>query len=173
MIVPVHGETRHLLEHVRFAKECGIAEGHLLENGQVLRLAQDGSEVVDHVPTGRLGLDGKSGDGYRLLSLDGEQLKVRRRMVFNGAAVVTVVMDRMGKVMADPVLSAPGLVDADLDQDVLDDLLDDIRAAIMDLPATVRRDDVVVHETIRVATRRGLSTITGHKPVTEVHLVRV
>jgi ribonuclease J len=173
MVVPVHGETRHLLEHAAFAKECGIDHSIVIEDGQMIRLSKECTEVVDNVTTGRLGLDGKNGGGYRLLHLDGEQLKVRRRMVFNGAAVVTVVMDRAGKMLADPVLSAPGLVDADIDQDLLDDLIDDIREAVMDLPATVRRDDVVVHETIRVATRRGLVAITGHKPVTDVHLVRV
>ncbi len=173
MIVPVHGETRHLLHHSLFAKECGVDQSIVVENGQVLRLDADCTEIIDHVPTGRLGLDGKNGDGYRLLPLDGEQLKMRRRMVFNGAAVVTVVMDRAGKMLADPVLSAPGLLDTDLEQDRIDDLLDDIREAVMELPATVRRDDVVVHETIRVTTRRGLVALTGHKPVTDVHLVRV
>jgi ribonuclease J len=43
----------------------------------------------------------------------------------------------------------------------------------MDLPVTVRRDDAVVSETVRITARRALSMLTGRKPVTEVHLVRV
>ena len=172
--IPVHGETRHMLEHTQFAKECGAAHALTIEDGQVVQLAhEDGPMVVDNVPTGRLGLDGKGDDGYRLLSLDSEQLKVRRRMVFNGAAVVTVVMDRTGKMLGDPILTAPGLMDEDLDEDLYDDLIESIRDAVMELPATVRRDDNVVHETVRVTTRRALSNLTGRKPVTDVHLVRV
>ena len=172
--IPVHGETRHMLEHAAFAKECGAAYALTIEDGQVVQLSGDqGPEVIDTIPTGRLGLDGKSDGGYRLLPLDSEQLKVRRRMVFNGAAVVTVVMDRSGKMLGDPIVTAPGLMDAELDQDLYDDLIQSIRDAVADLPATVRRDDGVVHETVRVTTRRALSILTGRKPVTDVHLVRI
>ena len=161
MAIPVHGETRHMMEHVNFAHECGIHESITIGNGQVIQLAPEPApSVIDNVPTGRLGLDG-------------EHLKVRRRMIFNGAAVVTVVMDRSGKILADPAISAPGLMDDSLDHDILEDLVFNIRDAIMDLGAVVRRDDAVVKEAIRVTARRFLSGLTGRKPVTEVHLVRV
>jgi ribonuclease J len=94
-------------------------------------------------------------------------------MVFNGAAVVTVVVDRAGKLLGTPQLSAPGLVEGALDQDLHDDLIDAIREAVLDLPVAARRDDGVIKEAVRLATRRGLSGVTGRKPVTEVHLVRV
>lgn len=173
MAVPVHGETRHLLEHVDLAKSCGVSAALAIVNGDMVRLSGQGPEVVDHVPTGRLGLDGRNDDGYRLLALDGEQLRARRRMVFNGAAVVTVVVDRAGKLLGTPQLSAPGLVEGALDQDLHDDLIDAIREAVLDLPVAARRDDGVIKEAVRLATRRGLSGVTGRKPVTEVHLVRV
>ena len=174
MAIPVHGEARHLMEHVNFAHECGIPDALTINDGQVIQLAPEpGPSVIDTVPTGRLGLDGKSNGEYRLLPLDGEHLKVRRRMIFNGAAVVTVVMDRSGKILADPAISAPGLMDETLDHDILEDLVFNIRDAIMDLGTTVRRDDAVVKEAIRVTARRFLSGLTGRKPVTEVHLVRV
>lgn len=171
--IPVHGETRHLLEHADLALSCGVPKALSIENGQMVRLSPEGPEVVDHVPTGRLGLDGRDGDGYRLLPLDGEHLKERRRMVFNGAAVVTVVLDRQGKLLGAPQLSAPGLVDEALDEDLHDDLIDAIREAVLGLTATAARDDGVVREAVRVATRRGLAGVTGRKPVTQVHLVRV
>ena len=174
MVIPVHGETRHMLEHVNFALECGVPEALRIEDGQVVQLAPEPAPmVVDTVPTGRLGLDGKSGGGYRLLPLDGEQLKVRRRMVFNGAAVVTIVLDRTGKLLGDPQITAPGLMDQDLDAEIHDELIESIRDAIFELSATVRRDDAIVRETTRLTTRRFLAALTGRKPVTDVHLVRV
>ena len=174
IVIPVHGETRHMLEHVKFALECGVPQALKIEDGQVVQLAPDPAPmVIDTVPVGRLGLDGKSGGGYRLLPLDGEQLKVRRRMVFNGAAIVTIVMDRTGKMLGDPQITAPGLMDSDLDTEIHEDLIDSIREAVMDLSVTVRRDDAIVRETTRLAARRFLSALTGRKPVTDVHLVRV
>lgn len=171
--IPVHGEIRHLLEHVALALSVKVPAAMAIGNGDMVRLAPQGPEIVDHVPTGRLGLDGRSDDGYRLLSLDSEQLRARRRMVFNGAAVVTVVVDRAGTLLGAPQLTAPGLVDGQFDEELHDDLIDAIREAIVDLSSSGRRDDAVVKEAVRLATRRGLSAVTGRKPVTEVHLVRV
>jgi len=87
--VPVHGEARHLQEHARLARACGVAETVEISDGAMLRLAPGPVEVVEHVPTGRLCVDGP-----RLVRLDSEILRNRRRMVFNGSAVVTVVLDK-------------------------------------------------------------------------------
>ena len=171
--IPVHGETRHILAHVELAKSCKVPEALAISNGMAVRLAPGPAEVVDNVFTGRLGVDGKTEAGYRLLPLDGEQLKVRRRMVFNGAAVVTLVMDRGGKIIGEPQLAAPGLIDSQLEPRVLYDLIEDVRDSITALPQAARRDDSVVREAARVAIRRGFANLTGRKPVTEVHLVRV
>ncbi|MBI3446913.1 MAG: ribonuclease J [Magnetospirillum sp.] len=166
--VPVHGEARHLQEHARLARACGVEEAVETANGAMLRLAPGPVEVVDHVPTGKLCVDGP-----RIVRLDSEILRNRRRMVFNGSAVVTVVLDKAGKLLGDPQLTALGLLDAGHEAEEHDEVVEAVRDAIEELPQKARRDDGVVREAARLAVRRSLRDTHGKKPITDVHLVRV
>jgi ribonuclease J len=166
--VPVHGEARHVREHALLALSCGVPDAVELNNGDMLRLAPGEPEVVDHVATGKLCVDGP-----RVVRLDSEVLRNRRRMVFNGSAVVTVVMDRTGKLLGDPQLTALGLLDAAHEAEEHEEVVEAVREAIAELPMKARRDDGVVRETARLAVRRSLRETHGKKPITEVHLVRV
>ncbi len=171
--VPVHGEARHLREHAELARACGAVEAPVIENGHMLRLAPGPAEVVDVVPTGRLGVDGVGAEGPRLVRLDGEILRARRRMVFNGSAVVTVVLDRAGRLVGEPQLTALGLLDAEHEAEEHAAVVAAVEEAVGELPLKVRQDDGVVKEAARRAVRRTLKEMLGHKPVTDVHLVRV
>lgn len=164
--VPVHGEARHLLAHAKLAEECQVQQALVIRNGHVVRLGPGPAAIVDDVPTGRLGVEGQ-----RLLVVGEGALRARQRMVFNGAAVATVVLDRSGELLATPRISAPGLVENG--DPVVDELADAVEEAVRGLRAHERRVDSLVHETARVAVRRVLRAIFGKKPVTEVHVVRV
>ncbi|SEH32755.1 ribonuclease J [Magnetospirillum fulvum] len=166
--VPVHGEARHQQEHARLAAEMGAEQTVELSDGALLRLAPGPAEVIDHIPTGRLCLDGP-----RLVSLDSEILRNRRRMVFNGSAVVTVVIDKTGRLLGDPQLTALGLLDAAHEAEEHATVIEAVVAAIEALPTKARRDDAVVREAARLGVRRSLRDSHGKKPITEVHLVRV
>ena len=168
MVVPVHGEARHVREHCALARDLGIEKTITIEDGAMVRLFPEGPEVVDHVPTGRL-----AQDGPRLIRLDSEILRDRRRMVFNGSAVCTVVVDRKGKLVTDPQVTALGLLDADHFAEEHDTVVEAARDAFEDLPLSARLDDGVAQEAVRRAVRRTLKEMLGHKPVTTVHLVRV
>ena len=102
--VPVHGELRHLRAHVALAESCQVRRSVLAENGSLLRLAPGDPEVIGHVPTGRLGLD-----GTQLTAMGGAALKSRQRMAYNGAAVATIVLDGTGRVVGEPVLTVHGV----------------------------------------------------------------
>lgn len=168
IVVPVHGEARHVREHCALATKLGVPHTQVVEDGAMLRLAPDGPEIVDHVATGRL-----AQDGPRLIRLDSEILRDRRRMVFNGSAVCTIVCDRKGNLVADPQVTALGLLDADHFVEEHDTVVDAAMDAFEDLPLSGRLDDAVAQEAVRRAVRRTLKDMLGHKPVTTVHLVRV
>src|SRR5271156_4494357 len=91
--IPVHGEARHLMANAAIAGECQVPETLVIENGDLVRLGPSGAVIVDEVPVGRLASDGKT-----LLPLNGEALKDRRRVVLNGSAVATLVLDRQGRL---------------------------------------------------------------------------
>ena len=50
--IPVHGETRHLAEHVRFAKQMQVPHTVLAVNGQMVRLAPGAADAGRRSPFG-------------------------------------------------------------------------------------------------------------------------
>ncbi len=168
MVVPVHGELRHLREQAKLAKSCQIPEAPEIVNGQALRLAPGDPNVVAEVVSGRLVLDGN-----RLIDIQSSMVRARRRMILDGTAAVTVVVDAKGYLVADPVVSAPGIIDDEGDDILVAELVRAVTVAVENLPVRERRKDAPVHEAARLALRRTLVAQRGHKPVTQVHVVRV
>ena len=168
LLVPIHGELRHMKEQIKLAEKCQIPYTALAENGTMLSLTATGAETVDHVPVGRLAVDGK-----RLVPVDGAVIRERNRLRHNGAAVATVVLDAKGRLLGDPQLTVQGVLD-ELDEDEnWDDAVDAIVDAINDLSARQRADDDAVSEAARVAVRRAFRDSIGKRPVTDIHIVRV
>ena len=167
--VPVHGELRHLRAHVALAESCQVRRAVLAENGSLLRLAPGDPEVIGHVPTGRLGLD-----GTQLTAMGGAALKSRQRMAYNGAAVATIVLDGTGRLVGEPVLTVHGVAAEGEDEGVAKaEAVAAARQALAGLPPAKRSDDQAVREVVRIAIRRSLNARHGKKPLTDVHLVRL
>jgi ribonuclease J len=162
--VPVHGEARHMLAQARLAEQCQVGQTIVTRNGEVVKLAPGPASVIGEVPTGRLAADANT-----LLDAKGETLKNRQRMVFNGAALATLVMDRAGNLKAPPQVSVEGVPTDDTGEA----LAARVAQALDELGPAARRDDDKVREAARLAIRRSLRDWHGKKPVTQVHLVRI
>jgi len=168
LLLPVHGEARHQMEHARVGKECQIPHTLIPANGQIIRLGPGIHEVVAEVPNGRLGLDGKM-----LRRMDHAVTKDRRKMSFNGAAVITIVMDGRGMVMQDPQVSLLGLTDEGQGRDLIAAIADAVLDGVENMPKSTRTDDAAVRHRAAQAARRFLQESHGKKPVMDVHVVRV
>jgi ribonuclease J len=166
--IPVHGELRHLVEHAKLARDCQVPASLVVENGSVVRLGPGEPAVIDQVPSGRLGLDGN-----RLVPLGSTIVRERQRMVNNGAAVATLVLDRDGRLVAEPVITVHGLLDPETDDPVAATLRGALREAVGQMPPGARRDDGAVREVARSVLRRLLKSELGRRPVTDIHVVRV
>jgi len=157
ILVPMHGEMRHLVAHISFAKTLGIPETILLEDCKIARLKPGEAAIIDEAPGGRLHLDGK----LIVDSVDGPA-KQRRKLSFSGIVFVSLLMNDKGE-LEDLVLEADGLPPA-LPQE-LEELADE---AFRSMPRARRRDANVVSETIRNAIRRACDNTWGKKPVCKV-----
>lgn len=168
--VPVHGETRHMLGHAELAQACQVPHTPVVGNGDVLKLGPGGEpEIIGQVNHGRLALD-----GMRLVSLSGEGIRNRQRMLWHGSAVLSLVVDQEGNLLADPQLSAPGLLsNGNGDSALLEDVLDDICDALDELSAKSLRDDRTIKDVSYRAVRRFFRMELGKKPAVDVHLVRL
>ncbi|HQS14252.1 ribonuclease J [Reyranella sp.] len=164
--LPVHGEVRHMMEHAELAKTCQVPETIVAPNGTLVRLAPGPAEIIDHVFSGRLARDGDT-----LIPLDGESLRERRKLLWNGAAAATLVVDKRGNPLAPPKVSLRGIDDADGElQDAIEDALSEMLA---DLKSVERTDDRRMEEAARQAVRRVVRAHLGKKPLTDVHIVRI
>lgn len=167
--VPVHGEARHLIAHADLAREVGVEHVPVIANGDILSLSTDGAEMVGQVQTGRL-----TREGTDLIALDDDNIRDRARMLWNGSAVLTLVIDSDGRMLHEPLLSAPGVIaDSDADLDLEDDILDEIVAAVHDLDDRDARSDDAVIEAARRIIRQAIRDRRGKRPLIDVHLVRL
>ena len=164
--IPVHGESRHLIAHAKLAEECQVPQPLVVENGEMVRFAAGRAAVVDEVPVGRLASDGKA-----LLPVTGAALKERRRVLANGGAIATLVLDRKGRLAAPPEVSPIGLVEEATK--LAPDLCDAVARAIEELPAAAARDDQPVRDAARRALRSTIGERLGKKPLIEIHLIRL
>lgn len=165
LAIPVHGEPRHLTAHAALALECQVQQALVVSNGDIVRLAPDGGEVIAQVPSGRLALDGR-----RLVPLESKAIRARNKLAFAGAALATLVLDGKGRLLADPKVSAHGLIEAEED---LSWAAAELREAVERLPKAERADDEKLRESVRIALRRALDRHTGKKPLADVHVIRV
>ena len=131
----------------------------------MIRIAAGGPELVGEVHAGRLAVEGE-----RLVPMDGDVVRARGRMLWNGAVMATVVVDRKGRLVAPPRLSTPGLADGEET-----DLLEDLAAAAEDAIRRAGRgeSDGALEETVRRAIRRHAKERLAKRPEVRVHVVRV
>lgn len=105
MLIPMHGEHRHLREHARIGAEAGLAAA-VVTNGMIVDLTGETPVTVGHVETGRLYLDGSAIVG----ALDGV-IRDRIRMALNGHVMVTVILDDDNSVLGEAWVETMGLAE--------------------------------------------------------------
>ena len=167
MCIPVHGEARHLAEHARLAKSCGVEKTIVIENGAIVRIGPGEPGIVGEAPVGRLAVEGK-----RLVPLDGTVVSSRAKAMYGGAAAVTLVLDGNGKIVGEAQVSVIGLLEEG-EEGPLSEVRAEISRTLAKLSDSHRKDDEQVSEAVRLAVRRAFRKTIGKKPVTQVHLVRI
>jgi ribonuclease J len=164
IIVPVHGETRHLMEHDRFARSQGVPRGIVQTNGQLVRLAPDGPAKIGEERVGRLILDGDV-----ILNADGTTMNERRKLAQNGQISVAVAIDDKDRVRGGVELAIEG-VPVEEDREAF---LQEACAAVAQAAKKNAGKEDKLKEAIRLAVRRCATDWTGKKPVVDVLIVRV
>ena len=168
--VPTHGERRHLIEHLAFAREHGVPEQIAPRNGDVVRLAPGPAAIVDEAPSGRLFLDGNI-----LTPENSEPLRERRHAAANGVLMVAVTLSAKNKLAADVEVRAVGLpAEGDYPlREVLDDLAEDAEDAVEDLSADDRADDIAVRKAVARTLKKASQRIWSRRPVVETLVTRL
>lgn len=165
MLVPVHGEIRHMAEQARLGAEQGIPRTIVQKNGDLVRLAPDGPKKLTEVRAGRLVLDGDL-----IIPADGEAVVARRKLSLNGLVTVALAVACDGALASTVEIASIGLP---LDEDMADfaaEAQGDVAIALKALKGDRKRDRLAVAEAVRLAVRRAAQRWSGKKPVVQVLL---
>jgi ribonuclease J len=163
IVVPVHGEPRHLTEHARFARSQGVPSAIVQKDGDVTRLSPGEPKKIDEVRVGRLVLDGDV-----ILPADGSTVTERRRISVGGLITVALPIDGEGRLAGAPHVRPFGVP---VEQDRDDFIADAIDSATRAFDPSAGEEQM--REAVRLAVRRCATAWTGKKPIVEVMVVRV
>ena len=164
MIVPVHGEMRHMVEHRRFAMGRGVPRGIVQKNGDLIRLAPDGPVKLGEERVGRLILDGDV-----ILPADGPTMNERRKLAGFGIVTVALALGKGDRLVGDVKIAIQGVpVEEDREP-----FLEEACAAAAKAAKRHAGNEAKLREEVRLAVRRCATEWTGKKPIVDVLVVRV
>lgn len=164
ILVPVHGEVRHMMEQCRVGDAAGIPQTLFQKNGQLVRLAPGPAKIIDEVRSGRLALDGDV-----ILPADGSTINERRKLALYGQMSVAVAIDGAGRLVGSPAVRHSGVpVEEDADE-----FAGEVEDAVAKAVSPDIRDRAKLVETLRLAARRIATDWTGKKPQVDVLIVDV
>jgi ribonuclease J len=165
IIVPVHGEMRHMMEQARFARSRGIPHGIVQKNGDLVRLAPNGPEKIGEEQVGRLILDGDV-----ILPANGTTMNERRRAAMFGLISVAVALDDRNRLRGGVEIDLQGIP---VEEDKEAFLAEACDAAADAVAQNAGKEEDKLREAVRLAVRRCATDWTGKKPVVSVLLVRL
>ncbi len=168
MLIPMHGEHRHLRQHAKLGKAAGLAS-IVAVNGTMVDLTGDVPQAVEYIETGRTYLDGK----VKIGAMDGV-VRDRIRMALNGHALVTIVIDEDDEPLGDPWVETMGLPELGRSGAPLIDVLEgDLSQLLMRMGDKTLRDDAKIEEELRKVLRRTANDEIGKKPEVTVVISRL
>ena len=167
-VIPVHGEHRHMIEHINFAKKMQVPNPIQVENGDIVKLFPGNKPALfDKAPSGKLYLDGNVPVDEDFFSI-----KERKNISANGILEITILVTPKGNVHNLPIISFKGLPLLDRE-----DFVNDIEKIVEKITKTFsllnpnHRDNLI--ENIKIACRKQIKEKTGKKPITNINIIKI
>jgi len=159
MLIPMHGEHRHLREHVKLGEQSGI-KGIVAVNGMMIDLTGDRPSVAEYIETGRTYLDGS----VKVGAMDGV-VRDRIRMALNGQMVVTLILDENDEPLGDPWVEISGLSETGKSNTSLAEVVEaDLAQFLGRANDKTLRDDVKLEKELKNVARKSAQGEIGKKP---------
>jgi ribonuclease J len=167
-VIPVHGEHRHMIEHINFAKEMQVPHSVQVENGDIVKLFPgEKPSVYDKAPSGRLYLDGNVS-----VEEDSQSIKDRKNLSANGYIELTLMITLKGNIHKKPILTFRGLPIYEV-EDFIYGLEDEIQKTTKTFSLGNKKQDHNLIDALKIVCRKYSKEKTGKKPFTNINLVRI
>ena len=167
-VIPVHGEHRHMIEHINFAKEMQVQYPVRVENGDIVKLYPgDKPEVFDKAPSGRLYVDGNMS-----VEEDAKSIKERKNLSNNGFMEITILVTPKGNIHNKPILTFQGLPINETDEFTYG-LEEEIERTTRSFSLNNKKQENNLIDALKTICRKYSKEKTGKKPITNVNLVRI
>ena len=167
-VIPVHGEHRHMIEHINFAKEMQVQYPVRVENGDIVKLYPgDKPEVFDKAPSGKLYVDGNMS-----VEEDAKSIKERKNLSNNGFMEITILVTPKGNIHNKPILTFQGLPINETDEFTYG-LEEEIERTTRSFSLNNKKQENNLIDALKTICRKYSKEKTGKKPITNVNLVRI
>ena len=167
-IIPVHGEQRHMLEHISFAKKLNVPHPIKVENGDIVRIFPgDSPEVFDKAPYGKIFLDGNIG-----VEEESKSIKERRNISQNGHLNITVIITTQGNIHNTPIVNFMGIPILNTEEFKIS-IQDEIDKIAKSFSLNNKKQEENFKDALKVTCRKFTKEKTGKRPITNINLVRI
>ena len=166
-VIPVHGEHRHMIEHINFAKEMKVPNPVQVENGDIVKLSPGNPHVFDKAPSGRLYLDGNVS-----VEEDSQSIKDRKNLSANGYLEVTILIKSKSSIHKTPILTFRGIPVIDVDEFTYG-LEEVIEKTTRTFSIGNKKQEHNLIDALKIVCRRYTKEMTGKKPFTNINLVQI
>ncbi len=165
LLIPTHGEYRHLNEHINFAKECGVKNQLLVENGDLVKLDNDNKKmIISKVVSGRSILKGN-----KVISINNKLLSDINIISSDGQIFVNLIMNIDNELLSEPVIFCPSIL---IDEESKDEIKNFLEEEVAVLSNQSIDDNVLCNE-IKIRLKNLLKKKIGLKPLTIIEIVRI
>ncbi|MDA9158152.1 ribonuclease J [Candidatus Pelagibacter sp.] len=166
-VIPVHGEHRHMIEHMKFATEMKVPHPVQVQNGDIVKLFPGKPHVFDKAPSGRLYLDGNMS-----VDEDSQSIKDRKNLSANGYMEVTILISQKGNIHKRPVLTFRGIPVYDVDEFIYG-LEEAIEGTIKTFSLGNKKQEYNLIDALKITCKKYTKEMTGKKPFTNINLVKI
>ncbi len=167
-VIPVHGEHRHMLEHINFAKEMQVPYPIKVENGDIVRLYPGNKpEVYDKAPSGRIYVDGSIS-----VEEDSNSIKERKNLSANGFIEATILITPKGNIHNRPLITFRGLPIYEKEE-FQNGLEDEIDKTVKTFSLNNKKQEINLIDALKSTCRKFTKQKTGKRPLANINLVRI
>ena len=157
-IIPVHGEFRQLVANANLAKNNGIKNSLVIENGTIVKISKNDTSIDKQVESGRLYKDGK------IIIYDYESpSNVRSKISFTGLIIISLVLQN-NKIKSKPIVKIIGLPEFDKEGIRLSDWVNQA----LDNVISSKNKSGNLESKIKNAVIRQIREVWGKKPKVEI-----